>query len=132
MNPEARERQGVAVLEENSLKSPARGALSEDSIFGRRLNLRAGHLIAVFSLLASFVLLAAVAGAGTASAACPNVVFRSGPSAKLPDCRAYELITPEYTGGLPPTFEGFIGDLPGMFSTDTVTPAGDSVVYHTV
>src|SRR4051794_23091699 len=73
-------------------------------------------------------------GAPSASAidTCPNVVFRTGPSSKLPDCRAYELVTPAYTGGHPPTYESFLGDLPGMFATDTVTPAGDSVVYQTL
>jgi hypothetical protein len=63
---------------------------------------------------------------------CPNVVFRTGPSAKLPECRAYELVTPTYTGSQPPTAIGFGGDLPGMFATDNVTPGGDSVVYNTV
>jgi hypothetical protein len=73
-------------------------------------------------------------GAPSASAVdtCPNVVFRTGPSSKLPECRAYELVTPTYTGGQPPTYEGFLSDLPGMFATDTVTAAGDSVVYHSV
>jgi hypothetical protein len=72
-------------------------------------------------------------GASPASAAdeCPNVVFRTGPSAKLPECRAYELVSPAYTGGLFPTAVNFSFH-ENMFPYPLITPGGGDVIFQTV
>lgn len=81
--------------------------------------------------VAVFVLLAVLFSAGPASAACPNEVFRTGPGAKLPDCRAYELVSPTYTAGLKPIANNFSNMYSG-FDWSTITDAGDSVIFQTV
>ena len=67
---------------------------------------------------------------------CANVEYRTGLSAKLPDCRAYELVTPAETNGLTPA-AAIVG--PGAagagFATWLVIPrgpeAGDVISYFT-
>jgi len=63
---------------------------------------------------------------------CPNPEFRTGLSAKLPDCRAYELVTPAETNGLKPIAANSSSS---GFNNWLVTPrgagAGERVSYFT-
>lgn len=60
------------------------------------------------------------------AAGCPNQSLRVGPAAALPDCRAYELVSPPDTGGLPPKGVGYTGD---RFATVEVSPSGNAVSF---
>lgn len=66
----------------------------------------------------------------SAAAACPNEDLRFGPSASLPDCRAYELVTPANSDGR--NFGGIESSLPfNMFPTTLVSPSGGSILFMT-
>ncbi len=66
------------------------------------------------------VALAAIVGPATAAAAeCPNEEFRRGPSALLPECRAYELVSPALKEG------GYVN---GTISV-RVSPDGDAAGF---
>ena len=62
---------------------------------------------------------------------CSNDEFRTGASANLPDCRAYELMTPPDTSGRILEGIGTFGFTPPqeVFPTDLLSPSGDSLVY---
>jgi hypothetical protein len=79
------------------------------------------------------LLLAAIfsAEASRAAESCPNEVFRTGAAAKLPDCRAYELVTPADTSGLEPRFTNGLSILSHAFNTQLITPEGDDVLFQT-
>jgi hypothetical protein len=101
-------------------------------VFVRRLRPVVGY--GSFAFVVLWLGLAAVLGVEAPTAAadtCPNAIFRIGPSAKLPDCRAYELITPENTGGLRPTATNF-NQINNAFDSSLISPAADSVMFQTV
>lgn len=64
---------------------------------------------------------------------CPNDAFRVGPSAALPDCRAYELVSPADTDGrVPYAINRFaLGSFPEKFPTELGSPYRDSFLYLT-
>jgi hypothetical protein len=66
-----------------------------------------------------------------ADAGCPNEAFRTGPSATLPDCRAYERVTPADLNGRKPEFDLTYSNPPNLTASELASPAGDSYVFFT-
>ena len=60
---------------------------------------------------------------------CANEAVRTGASAALPDCRAYELVTPAETGRRPPLSVGSEISQYSVFGSDTVSPLGQDLLF---
>jgi hypothetical protein len=106
------------------------------SLLGRHPLVGARNSVAVVLLLAVALLLLAldpVASSASPDRTCPNKYFRTGPSSKLPDCRAYELVTPRYTAGINPFWSsGFNVFPPNAFSASVITNDGNSTAFMTL
>ena len=101
-----------------------RGQLMIGISMGRRA--RCARWALLSGAIAGLLLFVPTAGA----AGCPNEAFRAGPSAALPDCRAYELVSPPDSNGR--MLEGILGlNLFDLFPTQLVSPTGESVLYMT-
>jgi hypothetical protein len=85
------------------------------------------------SVAMGWAIVCAVGSPASSAASCPNEDLRTGPSSVLPDCRAYELVTPPDSNGkmleVPSTFtQGRPFDL---FPTELASPVRPSFVYMT-
>lgn len=79
----------------------------------------AGHVSRILLVAVSLAVVAGLA-ASRAAAACPNETFRVGPSAGLPECRAYEMVSPAQKGG------AYVADI---FDA-RVAPSGNTIGYY--
>jgi hypothetical protein len=87
-------------------------------------------LTALASLCALAGALGAVLPSPASAGTCPNEEFRTGAGAKLPDCRAYELVSPPFTEASNPSLHSFtfLGSFEGMSADGShlgMTSVGD-------
>ena len=83
--------------------------------------------------VAGALLLSAVVSPAESTAACPNEAVREGASAQLPDCRAYELVTPSDTNGVAPNAapgQRLGGEGSPGFASPPASPDGDSFLFE--
>jgi len=99
---------------------------SGESCSGAFSRCAAGTVLILLGLFVWGALPASAYGAG-----CPNEAFRAGPSAALPDCRAYELVTPPDSNGrlVGPIITQGTPPIWGRFPTELASPSRASIVY---
>lgn len=99
-------------------------AWSSGELRALRLRARAWRrYLAASVLCAAATMVAMSPQARAVQAACPNSAERVGASASLPDCRAYEMVTPLDKGG-------YNAVNPILFSDAQVSPSGTSIFYE--
>jgi hypothetical protein len=92
-----------------------------------------GALLCLALILSTLVFGSGGRPATAMAADCPNEALRIGPSAGLPDCRAYELVTPPSTNGrmLEPISTFTLGSPVDLFPVELGSPTRESFVFET-
>lgn len=88
------------------------------------MRLRCG-LVSLLAVVAGAICALSALPAAASAAECPNEALRTGPSANLPDCRAYELVTPADKGSATDLF-----DETGSDSYAAVSPEGNALLLY--
>jgi len=90
------------------------------------------------SVLTAAMAVGVVASSGApagAADACPNAAFRSGAEARLPDCRAWEQVTPTAKNGVDVVNSGTVASVAGgdrvYFNAAGAFSGAESVLYDT-
>jgi hypothetical protein len=93
---------------------------------GQLISQRLGNFVIALVFCAGLLVIPATSGA-----VCLNEALRSGPSALLPDCRAYELVSPPDSNGRTPLGLNFgkWNASAALFPTRLIATSGDQVAF---
>jgi len=80
----------------------------------------------IFGLVPSLAVLFSFHVSAASADTCPNAAFRTGPSASLPDCRAYEQVSPVFKNGYPITYSYLVGGGSRLVAGSLGAAAGDN------
>jgi hypothetical protein len=92
--------------------------------------LRPTHSLRAVWITAAAAIAVLMLAGPAAAAECPNEAVRTGKSARLPDCRAYELVTP---AGVQHNMQAAVGSSNGIsFLHRDFSPSGDAFAFRSV